>query len=162
MDTIQALKQCGLFSSVGDKALEDISGWARQMTYEPGAPMFDEGQSAEELYVVQEGRVAVQMTLRRVDGERARRITIDVATKNEVIGWSAIVEPHKYTFAAVCTQRAVVLAITADKLRRLLREDSRTGYEVLKALTRVIADRLDETRRILISERLLADLPTSS
>lgn len=159
METKQALKECELFSSLGDQALEEISEWSTQRTYEPGMTIFDEGQSAEELLVVQEGRVAVQMTLRRIEGERARRITIDVATKNEVIGWSAIVQPHKYTFAAVCMQRAVVLAITADKLRRLLREDSRAGYEVLKVLTQVIAGRLDETRRILISERLLADQP---
>ena len=45
----------------------------------------------------------------------------------------------------------------AVKLRTLLQDDTRIGYEVLSRLTGVVASRLDETRHVLISERLLSN-----
>ena len=117
--------------------------------------MFSAGDKAEELFVLQEGRVAVQMTLPETGGLASRRITVDVVTKNEIAGWSAIVEPYKYTFTAVCMQKTIALSISGDKLRWLLRDNPKIGYEVMKGLARVIAAGLNDTRQILMSERLL-------
>ena len=118
--------------------------------------MFSAGENAEELFVIQEGRVAVQMTLPRNGGQPGRRITVDVVTKNEIGGWSALVEPYKYTFTAVCLQKTGVLSITGVRLRAFLRENPQIGYEVMRGLTKVIAAGLNDTRQVLISERLLA------
>ncbi len=41
-------------------------------------------------------------------------------------------------------------------MRAFLRENPQIGYEVMRGLTRVIAAGLNDTRQVLISERLLA------
>ena len=153
----QILKDCVLFSGLSDGELEKVAGSAVEKQYEAGATIFATGDSANELFVIEEGRVAVQMTLPKTGGQASRRITVDVVTKNEIVGWSAIVEPYKYTFTAVCMQKTVALSISAEKLRWLLRDNPKIGYEVMKGLARVIAAGLNDTRQVLISERLLTN-----
>ena len=117
--------------------------------------MFSASDSAEELFVIQEGRVAVQMNLPKSAGQSNRRITVDVVTKREIAGWSALIEPYKYTFTAICMQNTTALSINGTKARWVLRDNPKIGYEVMKGLTKVLAAGLNDTRQVLISERLL-------
>ncbi len=151
----QELRECQLFSGLSDAELAKVASSVLVKEYEAGAIIFQEGDSAEELLVLQEGRVALQMTLPKIEGQ-SRRITVDIVTRNDVIGWSALVEPYKYNFAAVCLQKVKAQSISGNKLRWLLQDDPRIGYEVLKGLTQVIASRLHDTTQVLVSERLLA------
>ena len=155
MTAKQVLKDCVLFSGLSDSELEKVASSAVEKQYEAGTTIFATGDNADELFVIQEGRVAVQMTLPKTGGQASRRITVDVVTRNEIVGWSAIVEPYKYTFTAVCMQKTAALSISGEKLRWLLRDNPKIGYDVMKGLARVIAAGLNDTRQVLISERLL-------
>ncbi len=159
MTAKQVLKECQVFAALDDAELEKIASLAVDKEYEAGTTIFQEGTSANELFVLQEGKVAVQMTLPMTPGQMSRRITVDVVTRNEMLGWSAIVEPYVYTLTAVCMQKTKVLAIRGIKLRVLLRDNHHIGYEVLRGLTKVVASRLDDTRHVLVSERLLTPKP---
>ncbi len=159
MTTKQTLKECQLFSALTDAELEKIVNLATDKEYEAGTTIFQEGDSAEELFVLQEGKVALQMMLPTAPAQMSRRVTVDVITKNEALGWSAIVEPYVYTLTTVCLQKTKVLAINSIKLRPLLRDNHNIGYEVLGGLIKVVASRLDDTRQVLVSERLLTPKP---
>ena len=155
MTAKQVLKDCVLFLGLSDNELERVANLSVEKQYEAGTTIFSAADSAEELFVVQEGRIAVQMTLPETGDLASRRITVDVVTKNEIAGWSAILEPYKYTFTAVCMQHTVVLSISGIKLRSLLRDNPKIGYEVMEGLAKVMAAGLNDTRQVLISERLL-------
>lgn len=155
MTAKQVLKDCVLFSGLSDSELEKVASSVVEKQYEAGTTIFVPGDDAEELFVLKEGRVAIQMTLPKADGQASRRITVDVVTKNEILGWSAILEPYKYTFTAICMQKTVAQSINGNKLRWLLRDNPKIGYEVMKGLSKVIAAGLNDTRQLLISERLL-------
>lgn len=154
MTTKQSLKECGVFSTLRGQELELVASSVLEKQYEAGTIIFQEGDEATELLVLQEGLVAVQMELSAAQAQMSRRITVDIVAANEVVGWSAIVEPHIYTFTAVCLQKVRALSLSGNKLRWLLRDNPGIGYEVHKGLIRVVASRLDDTRRVLISERL--------
>ncbi|MBI2288660.1 MAG: cyclic nucleotide-binding domain-containing protein [Chloroflexi bacterium] len=155
MNTKQVLKECSVFSALSDSELDRIASLAVEKQYEAGTTIFEEGDSAQEFFVLQEGKVALQMTFSERQGQLGRRITVDVVNKNEIVGWSAIVEPYTYTLTAVCLQKVNALSIDGSKFRRLLRDNHHIGYEVLKETIKVVASRLDDTRQVLISERLL-------
>ncbi len=154
----QALRECPIFSALDDTALEEITSLAVEKQYEAGTTLFEEGDSAEELLVLQEGKVALQMILPKALMQVSRRVTIDMVTRNEIVGWSAIVEPYIYALTAVCLQNVKALSISGNKLRWLLQDNPKIGYEVLKGLIKVVALRMDDTRQVLISERLLTGL----
>ncbi len=153
MTAKKVLRECTVFSALSDAELEKVASSVLEKQYEAGTVIFQEGDSAEELLVLQEGKVAVQMTLPKAEVRISRSITVEVITRNEVLGWSAIVEPYIYTMAAVCLQRAEALSLSGTKLRMLLQEDPTIGYKVMKGLIKVVASRLEETRHLLISER---------
>ncbi len=155
MTVKQVLRDCEVFSELSGAELEKLASSVLEKQYEPGTTLFEEGDSAEELFVLQEGKIALQMTLPRTLGQTGRRVTVDVIARNEVVGWSALVEPYTYTLTAVCLQKVKVLSISGTKLRWLLQDDYKAGYEILKGLIKVVASRLDDTRHVLISERSL-------
>ncbi len=154
MTAQQVLRECEVFSALTNTELEKVASSILEKEYEAGTTIFQEGDSAEELLVLQEGKVAVQMTLPKTQMQMSRRITVDVVTRNGVVGWSAIVEPFMYTLTAVCLQKVKVLSISGNKLRWLLQDDPKIGYGVMKGLIKVVASRLDDTRQLLVSERL--------
>ena len=148
------LRECDVFRSLPDAELEKILRLVVEKDYEAGTVVFQQGDAAEDLLVVREGKIALQMQMSAALPHMNRTVTVYVAVDNEVFGWSAIVEPHIYTLTAVCLQRVKVLAIDGTRFRALLHENHSTGHEVSDRLVGVVASRLDETRRLLISERL--------
>lgn len=157
MTAQQVLRECEVFSALTNAELEKVASLVLEKEYEAGTTIFQGGDSAEELLVLQEGKVAVQMTLPKTQMQMSRRITVDVVTRNGVVGWSAIVEPYMYTLTAVCLQKVKALSISGNKLRWLLQDDPKIGYGVMKGLIQVVASRLDDTRQLLVSERLFTE-----
>lgn len=154
MTSKQVFKVCPLFDSLSEADLERFAAISLPQEWGAGVTIFAEGNPAKDLYVVEQGKVALQMHLPSAQAQLSKRITVDVATKGDVFGWSAVVQPHTYTLTAVCLERTTVLAVDGFKLRNLLKDDHRIGHEVLSQLIGVVASRLDETRHLLISERL--------
>ena len=158
MTSKQVFKDCPLFDSLSETDLEKFAAISLPQEWGAGSTVFAEGNPAKDLYVVEQGKVALQMQLPPMQAQLSKRITVDVATKGAALGWSAVVQPHTYTLTAVCLERTRVLAMDGFKLRNLLKADQRIGYEVLSQLIGVVASRLDETRHLLISERLAPTL----
>ncbi|MBI4295711.1 MAG: cyclic nucleotide-binding domain-containing protein [Chloroflexi bacterium] len=151
----QALAKCQVFSALNDVELRKVANLTTEKEYEAGATIFREGEPAEELLVLQEGKIALQMSLSAPAAQTTRRITVDIVSHNEIVGWSTLVEPHIFTLTCVCLQPVKVLSVNGIKLRSLLGANHHIGYQVLNELIKVVASRLDDTRRVLVSERLL-------
>ncbi len=163
MSTVkQALKKCQVFSTLTEAELEKIAATVTEKQYEAGTNLFQEGDDALEFLVLQQGKVALQMTVPKAQGQVTKRITVDVVSNPDIVGWSAIVEPYIYTFTAVCLQKVNVLSINGSKFRKVLQDDYKISCEILQALIKVVASRLEDTRRVLLSERLLLLEPQQS
>ncbi|MBI2830564.1 MAG: cyclic nucleotide-binding domain-containing protein [Chloroflexi bacterium] len=150
----QALAKSQVFSALNDVELRKVANLTTEKEYEAGATIFREGEPAEELLVVQHGKIALQMSLSAPASQTTRRITVDIVGPNEIVGWSALVEPHVITLSSVCLQPVKALSVDGIKLRSLLGANHHIGYQVLSELIKVVASRLDDTRRVLVSERL--------
>lgn len=160
MTTEQALKECQLFATLDGALVAKIAKLAVVKEYNAGSTIIQEGDSADELFVLQEGKVAIQMTLPESSGQISRRMTVDLVSPNEVIGWSAVVEPSVSTTSSVCLQKVKALAINGAKLRWLLQNEHQTSGDVLKELIKVVAARLNDSRQMLVSERLVPSRPS--
>ncbi len=154
MNAAQVLHRCPVFAELTRYELGKIAAFAAHREYAAGDTICWEQDSAEELLVLEKGKLALQMTVPATPTQKARQVTVDVITDNEVAGWSIVVEPFVYTFTAICLQNTSVVAINGARLRELFRRDSQTGYKVMKGLISVVAARLDDTRRLLLSERM--------
>ncbi len=149
MQNKQLIRQCNVFSGLSPAEIDRIADIAAEKEYEAGAVMFQEKDHADVLFILEEGKVALQMASATIPG---RKMTVDVASSGEVVAWAALVEPHVHDLTAVCLQKSRVLAIDASGLRLLLRDDNTSG-KIMRGLVRAVISWLNDTRQLLVSER---------
>ena len=154
MPSKRVLRECPVFEPLSEADLNKIAGFTESKTYEAGATIFSQGSPASELYVLEKGKVALQMQLPTSQNNLAKRVTVDIVTRNDLFGWSAAVGRRVFSLTAICLEPTTVAAIDGLKLKSLLQQDTHIGYYVLSRLIEVAASRLDETRQVLVSERL--------
>ena len=147
----QALSKCPFFEGLTDNELERIAVLCHEEVYEAGTTIFEEGDAADYLYIVEEGKVALEMQLELRPYASPKKTTIEVATKCEAFGWSALVEPHTLTLSAKCTERAKIIVIKGSDLLDLFDSEPLIGHRVLGRVTQVVASRLKDTRQKLTS-----------
>jgi CRP/FNR family cyclic AMP-dependent transcriptional regulator len=148
MVSIDALRQCELFTDLNDEELAKITQICSEETYEPQEVIFGESEVAEKVYILQEGRVAVQMHLRS-DLEPNGDATIEEVTPGRIFGWSALVRQRRFTASVRALEKVKVIAIKSTNLNALFEENSHIGFVVMKRLADVISSRLRRTRQQL-------------
>lgn len=151
----QLLRECEVFAHLSEPELDKIATAVSIKEYDAGVSLILEGEKADELLIIDEGKIALQMSVPKSESQASRRLTIDIAGPGELIGWSALVEPHVYSFTGLCLQKVRALSIRGTELRWLMQDNPKMGYEILQGVIKLVASRLDETRRVLMSERLL-------
>jgi CRP/FNR family cyclic AMP-dependent transcriptional regulator len=149
------LKEFSFFQIFSEAQLEKLAAIATDESYEAGNQMYKKGDPARSFFIVREGKVMLFMD----NSHRpSMQITVDVITRGESMGWSALVEPYIYTLGALCIDRSAFIALDAGKLRQLSNTDPDLGYKLMQATVKVIANRLNHTRIILVGERGLSHL----
>jgi CRP/FNR family cyclic AMP-dependent transcriptional regulator len=158
MISANQLKEFAFFKGFSDEELAKVASVAAEETYDAGAQMYKNGDPARALYMVQEGKILLVMDGYLGPHRPPMQVTVDVVTKGESSGWSAVVEPYIFTLSALCIDRAKMIAIDGVGLRKLMDEDCALGFGIMKATAKVIANRLTHTRIILVGERGLSTL----
>lgn len=71
-----------------------------------------------------------------------------------LLGWSALVEPNRYTATAECVKDSKVIKIDGGRLMRVLEKHPREGMTIMRRLAGVIATRLVKSyQEIIASQR---------
>ncbi len=151
MAIIDELRSSELFEGLETNQLEKVAPLCRGFSYKQGELIFREGDKAEELYLLTSGRVCLEMELRLLPDRPAIPTCLEVVSKGDCFGWSALVEPYTYTLSARCLSNCTVLAIKGEILRKAMAEDPVLGYKIMTKLSEVIALRLAHTRLRLVS-----------
>jgi CRP-like cAMP-binding protein len=159
MLSLEALRQCELFCELGDAELELIVPLCRERSYAKGETIFSADEQAEELYILQEGRVTLRIRLRSGVGPSGE-VTIEDLEPGHIFGWSAVVKQQRFTATARALEAARVSAIPASDLNTLFGEHTHIGFVVMKQMANVIASRLRHTRTELELRSTVGDADT--
>ena len=139
------LPTCFLIKGLSEKQLDRYGGISREIQIKKGAWVYQEGDTAEQIFMLREGVVEF-MTM--VDGNLELPINI-LREPGSCFGTSALIPPYIYSISARCVEDSVLHAINRSKLEMLMREDSEFGYIVMKNLSEHLLDHLKETRKEL-------------
>ena len=82
--------------------------------------------------------------------EKASRISVDTARPGQIFGWSALTGRGRRTVTATCSLPTKAAAIPAQSLLAMCAKDPALGYELMKRLVGIIANRLDNRNKRLI------------
>ena len=122
-----------------------IAGCTRNRVYDRGAVLLREGGPADEFFVIRRGLVGVET---EVPGRGA--VTLETLDAGDVLGWSWLLPPYRSAFGARSLATTRVLAVDGACLRGKCDADPALGYDLLKVLAAVFAERLQDTRLRLL------------
>ena len=148
MVSIEALRGCELFGELNDAELGEMAALCREESYPAGATIFTEAEMAEDIYILQEGRVILQIQLHsmtQVSGD----VTIEEVEPGHILGWSALVKQRRLTASAQCLEDVRVVTMKGQALNELFEKNAHIGFVVMKRLADVISSRLRITRERL-------------
>jgi len=125
--------------------LKLIVGCASNVRFKADQFLFHEGEDADRFYMIRQGKVAVEI-------RAAKRASIIIQTvgEGEVLGWSWLIPPFRWRFAARAVELTRAIALDGKCLRTKSEEDHNLGYELLKRFCDIIVERLDATRLQLL------------
>lgn len=143
------LKQPQLFWKLSDQQIDNIAVLAQELTFSTGDRVYRAGDSANYLYIVEKGKVSLEMEIRL--GTRTRKqATIDVITPGQVFGWPALFpEKTAYTMSAIATEDTRLIALDGDSFQSLCNEDVAMCRHVMHELVNLVSDRLSQATKTL-------------
>ena len=147
------LRRNELFATIPERQLSKLKPICSEFAAVEDSMVFTEGMRVSHLYLLTDGRIALQKAMRVPHGTGSRRTTIAVCQPGEVVGWSALVEPYKYTLSAVAWDSAHMVRMDSNMLRRALDMYPELGYAVMRTLAEVMSKRLRQTMEALTNER---------
>lgn len=147
-DDVTPAMLCSLpiFSGLSDNHVDVIAGISKIQPFQENQEIFHEGDTRDSLYVVLDGRVALEMHI--PNQGRLRILTVEPP---DAFGWSSVADtaPRRtVTARAVCDGRFLV--INAAKLRHACQKDPVLGHAVMQHVANLIASRLMVTRLQLL------------
>ena len=145
-DTLANLTANHLFlSGLDPRFCNFLNECASVWRLDPSQDIFREHGNADSFYLIQSGRVALDIF---VPGRGVE--TIQTLEAGEALGWSWLFPPYRWHFTAKAMEPTELIGFDAAHLRERMQENRDFGNELLARIARVLYQRLQATRRQLV------------
>ncbi|MBU6259267.1 MAG: cyclic nucleotide-binding domain-containing protein [Burkholderiales bacterium] len=133
-----ALKVSELFRDASDAVIARLDALARREVHDSLATLYDIGDPADDVYVLETGRV--EFAIGREDRTMPAGFML---RKGEVFGWAALLEDHPRRIAkAACVEQSTLLRLNGAEVLKVLAEEPASGYLVMRQLSTLITKHL--------------------
>jgi CRP/FNR family transcriptional regulator, cyclic AMP receptor protein len=141
----ELLDEAPALSTLAPAHRAEIAGCARNCVFAPAEQIMREGDEANAFYVIREGAVALETA---VPGRGA--VTLQTLHDGDILGWSWLVPPHRTAFDARSLGTTHAIVFDGACLRGRCESDPALGYDLLRLMATVFAERLQDTRLRLL------------
>lgn len=133
-----ALKVSELFKGASDAVIGRLDALTRREEHESLATLYDLGDPADDLYILESGRV--EFVIGREDRTSMAGFML---RKGEVFGWAALLEDQPRRIAkATCIERSTLLRLNGEEVLQVLSDEPASGYLVMRRLSMLITKHL--------------------
>ena len=129
------IQEVELFQGIPSHIIDEIAKMVIQENHKAGHVLFRDDDFADYLYILEEGEINLT-----IKGDK--HLSFPVDTTGSVFGWSALVEPRRYTAGSECIKDSKIIKIDADRLMRVFQIHPAEGLTIMRRLAGVIATRL--------------------
>lgn len=129
-----------LLAGLTDDEAAGIVALGSRVNLAPGAVLFNLGDIADSLFLVERGRVALSMPM-QVRG-REEDLLVEERLPGQGLGWSALIPPHRFTLKATAPVETELLALRRSELHEHFATRPGVGYAVTRNLAAVVGQRL--------------------
>ncbi len=139
--TAERLRHSEIFGNLADADLAAIAEFCREETYRDGDAVLTEDAPAEELFIVERGKLALEKKIQLGRHSTPRNATIGYVGPGKIAGFSTLVAPHVYATSAVCLEPTRVICVDGAELREYLESHPSAGLQVMDTLAALIGER---------------------
>lgn len=118
----------------------ELAACAKNVLLPAGAAPIREGQAADVFYALRDGVVAIEVPA------PTGPLVVQTLHAGEVLGWSWLFPPYRWSFDARVVEPARAVAFDAACLRGKVERDHELGYELMLRVAKVFTSRLAATR----------------
>jgi CRP/FNR family transcriptional regulator, cyclic AMP receptor protein len=125
-----------------------LADCATRTNFDAGQVIFRQGESADRLYLLEQGKVAVESA-----SKAAEPVTVDVIGAGDLLGWSWVLPPYVWHFDARALEPTQAIFFNGTLLREYCERDHTLGYELFKRISKVMMLRLQRARLCILADR---------
>jgi len=155
MTVTKTISQSAIFEDIEPNVVDHLCSKGRQISVESGHRLFDRDQDASDLMILQEGTVDLVFPVHVMNV--TREVAMDRLQSGDVVAWSALVRPYRFTLSAECTTPCVLKVLSRSTLEEFFKTDPHTGHLFMRNLAGVIGRRLQNLQMMWVY-----DLQTSA
>ena len=130
--------------------VNEVLSLSSPQIHRQGEELFSLGEDADKLFLVVSGKV--RLTLPLTVGDRELDVMVGESMSGNMLGWSGLIPPHRFTVRGVATADTELLAFPRPSLLTFFRENPAVGYAVLSNLARIVGQRLQVFQTMWIRE----------
>ena len=158
---LDLLRDSAFFDVFDDEDLVSLASDAKGMRFQKGDRIVREGEPSERLYILVSGTIELSFLAPQGSDEMdpqldASHESIKIHRINEpgaLIGWSAMVEPHRCRATAIALETTRVLAFDRDLVEAHCQQRPRFGIVFVRRILWALGDRLGTSRAQLASRK---------
>jgi CRP/FNR family cyclic AMP-dependent transcriptional regulator len=139
-----------LFDGLTAEQVSQVLSLASPKLFQQGKELFYLGEEAGELFLVVSGKV--RLTLPLTVGNRELDVMVGESMSGNMLGWSGLIPPHRFTVKGVAMAETEVLSFPRPSLLAFLAENPVVGYAVMSNLARIVGQRLQVFQTMWIRE----------
>ena len=146
MTAVEQVVEIAFFQGMPADALREIAAQSTVLTLQPGRTLISQHAAAEHLFFLLSGSVQFYIHFHGVDD----LLVGTMRQPGALLGWSVVRKPHRYTATVRCEEECRVLRLPRETLIQLMETQPRLGYLLLKRIAATLANRLEQTRDLLV------------
>lgn len=146
LDRIKFLKTVAFFNELSDRQLKTVSGILFDRKYETDELIFEEGQPGAALFLILDGKVAIEMH------RDNHTTTLAILERGAFFGEMALLDEAPRSANARSLEPTYTLALYRNDLSQLIQRDPQTACQIYRALAHMVADRLRSTNQLMHME----------
>ena len=139
-----------LLKSMSAEDADAVLSLGRHLMLLSGTVLFQLGADADQLYVINRGRVNLTLPM-QVFGQE-QDILVEERVAGQTLGWSALIPPHRFTLKATAQIDTELLAFPRAALLDHFAAHPRVGYAVFGNVAATVGQRLQVFQAMWLRE----------
>ncbi|MBW1858937.1 MAG: cyclic nucleotide-binding domain-containing protein [Deltaproteobacteria bacterium] len=145
MEKLADLRQHEVFGVFPDIQLSKLSEITEKRVYRKHEPIYKQGDRAKHLFLMRKGLV----DLRDTKSGDLEGISVETLGPGQVFGIASLMKPHEHSLTAECLEDSEVLAIEANSLLEICRQEPDLGHWFMMTIAHLYFERYQLCRKRL-------------
>ena len=140
-----------LLNGLSSAEAEQVLQLGTRMMVPSGMSLFQLGDAADRLFLVERGQIKLTLPMRVRD--REEDVFVEERSPGQAVGWSALIPPYRFTLTATAgLVDAEVIALPRQELLNYFAANPVAGYKIALNLAVMIGHRLQLSQTMWLRE----------